>query len=88
MNKDKYARLTIVLDQKTDQALRYISVMTDTGLSEVVRELISEPAAAYADMLGTALKAKTPADIKAASDNLDMFVEGAYGDYLRGRSHG
>ena len=88
MNKEKYARLTIVLDQKTDRALRFISEQTDTGLSELVRELISEPAHAMADVLSSVSGARTPGEVKAAADTLDMFVEGAYGEYLEARRHG
>lgn len=90
MNKEKYARLTIVLDRRTDRALRYVSELTDTGVSELVRELISVPAAAMADMLSAAVSAKTPGDLKMVEEQADMFVEGAYGEYLehRSRNHG
>lgn len=87
MNKE-LRRLTVVLDVKTDRALRYIAQATDQGLSEVVRELISEPAWAYADMLDMVDRARTTGELKAVDDTLDMFVEGAYGDYLQARRHG
>jgi hypothetical protein len=90
MNKEKYARLTVVLDLKTDRAIRYVSAITETGVSELVRGLISVPAVAMADALSAAVEAKTPEQRKAVEDQMDMFVEGAYGDYLRvrGTAHG
>jgi hypothetical protein len=88
MNKQKYARLTVVLDVKTDRALRCISLLTDRGVSEVVRELISEPAIVLAEAMSGAAFDMSANRHMSVEDTLDMFVEGAYTDYLRGRRHG
>lgn len=86
MNKEKYARLTVVVDLQTDRALRYLAEQTDTGVSQIVRGLIAEPAAAMADALSGVVNAQTPAARQAAVDQIDMFVESAYGDYLNARN--
>ncbi len=78
--------MTVVLDLKTDRALRYVSAMTDTGLSEVVRELVSMPAVAMADAISSVASAKTEEQKRAALDQFDLFVEGSYGEYLTARS--
>lgn len=88
MNKEKYARMTVVLDVETDRALRCIALLTERGVSEVVRELVSEPALALAEGLSGASFALSADPNLSIDDTLDMFVEGAYGDYLRGRRHG
>lgn len=86
MNKEKYSRLTVVLDRETDVALRHIAMVTDQGLSEVVRDLLAEPVAMISATLHKANAAKTPQDHQAMVDQVEMFVESAYGDYLRQRS--
>lgn len=90
MDAEKYSRLTVVLDKRTDRALRHIAAITDTPVSAVVRDLLAEPAAAIADALVDVVAAKSPAERQTVLDQLDMFVEGAYGDYLqaRGRING
>lgn len=90
MNKEKYARLCIVLDHETDRALRFVAAAAETGVSALVRELITVPALAMADAMGAAIAAKTPAERAAVEETLDLFVEGQYGSYLeqRSRRHG
>ncbi len=86
MNKEKYARVCVVLDLETDRALRHISAVTHHGISEIVRELIAEPVGVLSRTLAAAESAKTPADRDLVLDQIDMFVEGAYGSYLQQRS--
>jgi hypothetical protein len=88
MNKEKYARLTVVVDLRTDKALRYLSAQTDIGISEIVRELIAEPAAAMADALSGVMSHPDGISQKAAMDQIDMFVEHAYQDYRFTREQG
>lgn len=87
MNREKYARLTVVVDLRTDKALRYLSQVTDRGVSEIVRELISEPAAAMADTF-SGLNTSDPDSVRAALDNMDLFVADAYADYTLTRRNG
>lgn len=90
MNKNLHARLTVVLDLETDRALRRISAITNQTVSSIVREIISEPAKVVASALDAALDAPDPASRKAILNQLEMFVEGSYGDYLKasGELHG
>lgn len=90
MNKEKYARLTVVLPVETDRTLRRFASATDQGLSEVVRDLLEQPVAMIAGALDGLAAAETGADVSAVLDQADMFLEGAYGEFLasRGASHG
>jgi hypothetical protein len=90
MNSDKLARLTVVLDVGTDRALRRIAELTNQGVSSVVRELLSGPAEAMVSILDVALSSGDPVAKQAALDQLEMFVESSYGDYLQLRdgTHG
>ncbi len=86
MDTEKYSRVSLVLDTRTNRALRYIAAFTERSVSEVARELLGEPAAAVADSLGDLQVIGKDGDVKAVLDQLDMFVEGAYGRYLKERS--
>jgi hypothetical protein len=90
MNKEKYARLTVVLDLPTDAAIRRIANMTDQSVSNIVRDLISEPAMILATSLEGVLASNSPDVQKAALAQLEMFVESQYGEYLqlRGGANG
>ena len=51
MNKTKWSRVTVVLDKKTGDEIRYISEVTETPVSEIVRDVLSDPVAHLAGVL-------------------------------------
>lgn len=51
MNADRYARVTLVLDRSTDEALTYLSRRLRHSKSELVREVLAEPVRAMHGVL-------------------------------------
>lgn len=43
MNTDRYARVTIVLDRSTDEALSYLSKRLRHSKSGLIREVLAQP---------------------------------------------
>ena len=43
MNADKFSRVTLVLDRRTDEQLHYLSRRTGGSRSEIVRNLLADP---------------------------------------------
>jgi limonene-1,2-epoxide hydrolase len=78
MNHEKYSRLSIVVDKKTDRSIRYIAAMTDRDISAVVRELISDHAHWLADALGN----------PTGLDDFNAYVDQAYLDHVQQRGVG
>lgn len=85
MNKKKWSRLSIVVEKETSLALGAVSQVSGLSVSAVVRHLIAEPAAMMADAYCNSVSAASPEAVRAIEDQVDMFVEGQYGEYLRNR---
>ena len=51
MNRDRYARVTLVLDRHTDEGLGYLSRRLRRSKSELVRDVLDEPVKGMVGML-------------------------------------
>lgn len=51
MNRDRYSRVTLVLDRGTDEGLAYLSQRLRRSKSELVREVLEEPVKGMVGML-------------------------------------
>ena len=51
MNRDRYARVTLVLDRRTDEGLGYLSRRLRRSKSELVRDVLEEPVKGMVGML-------------------------------------
>ena len=51
MNNDRFARVTLVLDRSTDDALNYLSRRLHSSKSALVREVLAEPVEAMRGLL-------------------------------------
>lgn len=90
MNADRYARVTIVLDRSTDEALTYLSKRLQSSKSELVREVLAEPVAAMKGVLAQFPEGESIDPRQMARAGLQA-IEDVSADpltYLREMSHG
>jgi hypothetical protein len=83
MNKTKWSRVTVVLDKKTGDEIRYVSAVTGTPVSEIVRDVISAPVAHLAGTLQALQADQTPEALQRLQDSCTATVDQAHAEYHR-----
>lgn len=81
MNKTKWSRVTVVLDKKTGDEIRYVSSVTGTPVSEIVRDVISDPVAHLAGALRVLHQDPSPEALERLRLASSAAVDAAYTDF-------
>lgn len=84
MNTEKYTRVTVVLENDTSDALKFVARETGVSLSELVRGLLEQPAAFMRDTV-SALRGGDPAARAELLESLDLFVMDSMADLDQAR---
>lgn len=83
MNKTKWSRVTVVLDKKTGDEVRYISTVTGTPVSEIVREVVKDPVAHLAKLLTTLEQDPSAEALERLRLSSAATVDAAYNEFHR-----
>jgi hypothetical protein len=83
MNKTKWSRVTVVLDKKTGDEIRYVSAVTGTPVSEIVRDVISSPVAQLAGTLRELQADPSPERLEQLRSACGETVDSAHAEFHR-----
>lgn len=81
MNKTKWSRVTVVLDKKTGDEIRYVSAVTNTPVSVIVRDVLADPVAYLAGNLKKLEANPTPEGLKALENTARETVDSAHAGF-------
>ena len=81
MNEAKWSRLSLVVHSETAKDLALIAALSDSSVSKVVRDLITEPAAVMAEHLGIFTRDRSPEAVQKIEEQVDAFVDSKYDTY-------
>jgi UDP-N-acetylglucosamine 2-epimerase len=83
MDKKKWSRVSVVLDKKTGDEIRYVSAVTGTPVSEIVRDVLADPVAHLAGTLRTLQADPSPESLKRLLDSTTATVDTAHAEFHR-----
>lgn len=83
MNKTKWSRVTVVLDKKTGDEIRYVSEVTDTPVSEIIRDILSAPVSQLADTIKQLQADPSPEAMGRLEAKSRQSVDKAHGEFHR-----
>ncbi len=83
MDRKKWSRVSVVLDKKTGDEIRYVSAVTGTPVSEVVRDMIADPVAHLAGTLRALQADPSPENLQRVQSTISDTVDRAHTEFHR-----